>query len=189
MTSTGNSPVTGSADRASTAPYRYAPTAMTVMQTVDTNQDHNHDAQHVHGGLRVTHLPTRRRIDPIYDAYLVEAGGESVMIANHGMRLDHAHLAQLEGKGTIDVLMSPFNRYALPALLGGIVAPGLEGLEALVEVTQPRHIVQTHDEPKHGSGLVPMLAKVERFSPEMAESLPWLKPRFINITDYTPVSP
>lgn len=145
--------------------------------------------EHVHGGLRITHLPTRRRVDPIYDAYLLEAGQEVVLVANHGISLDAEHLQALEERGPCDLLMSPFNHYKLPALLGGVVAPGLAGLEALVEATQPKHIVQTHDEPKHGRGLVPMLAKVERFAPEMAESLPWLKSRFINITDYTPVSP
>lgn len=145
--------------------------------------------EHVHGGLRVTHLPTRRRIDPIYDAFVLEAGQDLVIVANHGLSLDTEHLAQLEGKGSCDLLMSPFNRYALPAVLGGIVAPGLEGLKTLIEATQPTHVVQTHDEAKHGTGLVPRFAKVDRFSPEMAESLPWLKHRFIHITDYSPVSP
>jgi L-ascorbate metabolism protein UlaG (beta-lactamase superfamily) len=144
---------------------------------------------HQVGNLSLTHLPTRRRIDPIYDAYTLEAEGEVVMVANHGMSLDADHQAQLQSVGPCDVLMSPFNSYALPALLGGIVAPGIEGLRALMDVTQPRTVVQTHDEPKHGTGLVPMLAKVERFEPAMAESHPWLKPRFLDISDYTPVSP
>lgn len=111
------------------------------------------------------------------------------MVANHGMELDEAHRAQLGGIGPVDLLMSPFNRYVLPSLLGGVVAPGLEGLRTLVDATDPRVVIQTHDELKHGTGLVPRIARIEHFVPAMAAEHPWLQSRFRDISDYTPVSP
>ena len=85
--------------------------------------------------------------------------------------------------------MSTFNRYALPNLLGGLVSPGLEGLAALVEQTQPRKVVQTHDEPKHAKGVVPALARIVPFDPSRVGDHPWLRDRFLDISDYTPVNP
>ena len=141
------------------------------------------------GALTITHLPTRRRIDPIYDAYVITGAEEVLLVANHGFHLDEGHWAQLGSAWRCDVLLSPFNRYALPSILGGVVAPGLEGLEALIEQAQPRAVAQTHDEPKHGRGLVPLLARITRFDPEAAAEHPWLRDRFLHIPDYLPVTP
>lgn len=150
--------------------------------------DEDHPEQRV-GHLRLIHLPTRRRIDPIYDAYALAVGEEVILVANHGIELDAGHRERLGSIGRVDVLMSPFNRYVLPSLLGGVVAPGLEGLEALIAATGPRVVVQTHDELKHGTGLVPRLARIEPFMPETAARHPWLQSRFRDISDYTPVRP
>ena len=144
---------------------------------------------HEVGQLTVTQLPTRRRIDPIYDAFLLTDGAESLLMANHGLDFDEQHREQMSDCKTVDVLISPLNRYTLPRFLGGVVTPGIEGLDALVKQVQPRTIVQTHDEPKHGSGLIPALARIERFSEDMLLEHPWLQQKLLNITDYAPVQP
>jgi len=140
------------------------------------------------GSVTVTHLPTRRRIDPIYDAYVLDDGEHRVMVANHGFLLDDGHREQLGGNVNCDVLFSPFNRYVLPALLGGVVAPGMEGLAALVAQVEPRAVLQTHDELKHGRGLVPALARIDVFDPASVAEYPWLKDRFVPISNYEQVT-
>ena len=142
---------------------------------------------HTIGSVRISHLPTRRRLDPIYDAYFIEDDQESIMVANHGFDLDEDHRNQLGHDASCDVLISPFNRYSLPGFLGGLVSPGLEGLADLVEQTKPRRVVQTHDELKHSKGLVPALARIVAFDPEQVERHAWLQERYLPILDYTAV--
>ena len=137
--------------------------------------------------LTLTHLPTRRRIDPIYDAFLVDDGKESVCIAPHGLAVDAAHQTVVDRASPCKLLISPFNRYSLPALLGGTVTPGLEGLEQLIDALAPEHVVQTHDELKEGKGLIPKIASITVFDPSHAPHLPWLADRFLNVPDYQAV--
>ena len=139
------------------------------------------------GSVRIHHLPTRRKIDPIYDAYFFETDHESVMLANHGFCLDDAHRKQLGHEGQCDVLMSCFNLYSLPTLLGGTVSPGLEGLAALMEQTKPQRVIQTHDELKHAKGLVPALARIIPFEASRVQEHAWLAERYLPIDNYEPV--
>ena len=71
-----------------------------------------------------------------------------------------------------EVLLSTFNLYSLPKILGGLVSPGLDGLAALVEQTQPRRVVQTHDELKHAKGLIPALAHIVPSIPNKWRTIP-----------------
>ena len=141
------------------------------------------------GEVRITHLSTRRRLDPIYDAYFLEHEDESVLIANHGFQIDDGHRADLGHDGQCEILLSTFNLYSLPKILGGLVSPGLDGLAALMEQTKPRKVVQTHDELKHAKGLIPALAHIVPFDPNHVENHPWLHDRYLHIPDYTPVTP
>ena len=141
------------------------------------------------GTLTVTQLPTRRRRDPIYDAFVLSDGTERLMIANHGFTLDEGHLAQLAPSGGCDVLLSPFNRYRLPAVLGGVVTPGLEGLRRLVEQLRPRCVIQTHDEDKHARGLIPRLATIDIFEREDMLDRAWLRDRIREVNDYERCQP
>ena len=144
---------------------------------------------HTIGAMSIAQLPTRRRVDPIYDAFVLSDSEECLMVANHGFELDDEHRAQLGAKWSCDVLLSPFNRYSLPRMLGGVVTPGLTGLAALVEQTDPRVVVRTHDELKHATGLVPRLARIEVFDPHEVDAYPWLAHRFLPVLDYTAVTP
>ena len=138
------------------------------------------------GGLTVHHLATRSRMDPIYEAIVLDDGEHSLWFAPHSMELDAAHRAQLEGVSPCTALISTFRAYQLPRWLGGTVSPGLEGLKPLVEAAQPNLVIPTHDEPKTGSGLIPLLARITPFDPTTADRLPWLRDRFLPLEDYAP---
>jgi len=131
---------------------------------------------------------TTRRIDPIYDAVLIDNGTQSLFIATHGFQLSEGHQKQLQGASPVHILMSPFNRYRLPSLLGGLVSPGLDGLKTLVQHTQPNVIVRTHDEDKHNKGIVSKLASIHHFEMDMLPENPWLSERYSPVSDYSPVT-
>jgi len=143
--------------------------------------------RHVWGGLTLHWLPSRRRMDPIYDAFLLDDGVESLLIAPHGIALDADHLAILQTAGPCAALLSPFNGYTLPSLLGGVVAPGLPGLERLVRHVEPQVIIPTHDEDKHARGLISRLARIDRFHDSQLSAHPWLASRYRPLSDYQAV--
>ena len=146
------------------------------------------DTQLDWGHWSIHWMHTARRIDPIYDAVLIDDGVRSLFIATHGFQLSHTDVARLNTVSPIHVLMSPFNRYRLPSLLGGLVSPGLDGLKTLVEQTNPAVVLRTHDEDKHHKGLVSKLATIERFTGDMLSRHPWLSDRYSPMTDYSPVT-
>lgn len=133
-------------------------------------------------------LHTARRIDPIYDAVLIDNGIQSLFIATHGFQLSSADTAKLQDISPTHILMSPFNRYQLPSILGGLVSPGLNGLKTLVEEIQPTVVLRTHDEDKHASGLICKLANIDRFTNDMLPAHPWLSSRYEPLFDYSPVT-
>ncbi len=138
-------------------------------------------------GVTIKRLPVPFSFGPTYYSYLISTDKESILIANHGLTINDEIRTLFERK-TIDVLLSPFNEYRLPAVFGGFVSPGLPALERLVLAVQPRKIISTHDEIKHGQGLIPALAKIKVFDQEMVDQLPWLRGRHLNIPDYNTVS-
>jgi len=137
------------------------------------------------GDVTLHWLRSRRRLDPIYDAFLLDDGVQSLMIAPHGISLDDVHLETIAGASPCAALLSPFNAYRLPAMLGGVVAPGLSGLERLMAQMRPRVVVATHDEDKHARGLIPRLARIERFTEDRLGALPWLAPYYRATPDYS----
>lgn len=143
--------------------------------------------RHCWRGVLVEQLPTRRRVDPIYDAFVVSDGAQTLMSAPHGLHLDQGHIAALDGHPACTVLLSPFDRYVLPPFLGGVVTPGLSGLKSLVDRLSPSRVVRAHDEPKHGKGLIPTIARVTRFSEAEVSHHPWLADRHLSMPDYLEV--
>ena len=138
-------------------------------------------------GVRVHWLSTRRRMDPIYEGVILDDGLRSVCFVPHGLDLDADHLAILRDCSPVVGLFSTHDLYQLPSWLGGQVAPGLGGLEALVQAVQPQWVVRTHDEPKRATGLVPRMARIRRFDPAEVPGLDWLAERWLDVPDYTPV--
>jgi hypothetical protein len=138
-------------------------------------------------GVKIQFLNTSRKIDPIYDAYLLDSGQESVFLATHGFRPSAEQVEKISQASPCSLLVNPFNHYELPVFLGGIVSPGLEGVEQLCKLLQPQKVVATHDEDKNAKGLVSKFAKIKTAGPEHElAKLSWLAGRLVHLTDYQP---
>ena len=135
--------------------------------------------------IELTFLPTKRKIDPIYDAFILDDGKKSIFLATHGFQLDKHYESTLKKASPCKLLLTPFNLYKLPFFLGGIVSPGLNGVQHLCKILQPEKVIATHDEDKHAKGLVSKFAKIVR--PESKDALlkfPWLSNRYLEINHY-----
>ena len=141
-----------------------------------------HDDVHIHL------LATPRRRDPIYDAVLLDDGHRSILIAPHGLSTTPEHAAIVQAASPIKVLLAPFDHYQLPGFLGGVIKPGLPGLQSLVDQFQPEVVIQTHDEDKHARGLVSQLAQINSFCEDDLTSHAWLAQRHQSIPNYQPVT-
>lgn len=138
-------------------------------------------------GVKIQFLSTSRKIDPIYDAFLLDNGQESVFLATHGFSPSPEQTELISEASPCALLVNPFNHYELPVFLGGVVAPGLEGVEKLCTLLNPKKVVATHDEDKHAKGLVSKFAKITPAGPEEElKKLPYLASRLIHLTDYQP---
>lgn len=112
-------------------------------------------------GLQLGYLDPGRRMDPVYYGLVVAREGKAMVYAPHGFSLNEDQMSALEGF-EIEVLITTFITYQLPALLGGMVNPGLGAAADLARQLNPGHIIPTHDEAKTAKGLVNMLAKIRR---------------------------
>lgn len=139
-------------------------------------------------GVTFNWLPTRRPIDPIYDAVYITGKTEAVFLASHGFKMDEKHLQQINKALPLKLLISPYNLYQLPALLGGTVSPGVDGLKHLNTTLQPQHLVATHDEDKHAEGIITRFAKVVRISKNDLQQYPELYAKCLDMDHYKPVS-
>lgn len=138
------------------------------------------------GNVTLQWFNTSRKMDPIYDALALHDGSETVMIATHGFDFSSAQQQLLQAMPPVKLLLSPVTLYKLPFYLGGVVSPGLKGLENLVRDTKTEKFVSTHDEDKHARGLVSRMAKVVRYTAEDIFNHSELGSKFLNITDYQP---
>ena len=135
--------------------------------------------------LRLHYLPTLRKIDPIYDAVVLENGEESILLATHGYSEPKTWSKYLEKMPPIKLAFTPFNLYKLPFFLGGTVSPGLNAVKNLIKTLQPKHIVATHDEDKHATGLIQRVANIT-FSPSAKELIKdeLFKHRLLTLDNY-----
>jgi len=140
--------------------------------------------QAILNGIEISMLPGKTAIGPSFKAYTVSSTIESVLLAPHGYNGNY--LSSDVGK-ELKLIVTPFNRYALPFFLGGTLAPGVEGLKKLVMEFNPKFLVCTHDEDKHASGLVSKLARVTRISSVELNNQDIFKGKIIEIADYNPV--
>ena len=134
---------------------------------------------------KVTFLGTKRKIDPIYDAFILDDGKQSVFVSTHGFYLQDKDLELLKKASPCKLLITPFNYYKLPFFLGGVVSPGLEGVKHLCESIRPKKIIATHDEDKHAKGIVSRLARIKR--PSSTQNLlkhSWLANRYLEVNHY-----
>ena len=141
-----------------------------------------------HRGVQLHRLASPRRFDPIYDAFLLDDGHHSVLIAPHGLQLTDQHVQVVQAASPLKVLLSALDLYELPGWLGGTIKPGLSGLRDLVDRLRPEVVVQTHDEDKHARGLVSRLARITPFHPDQLAAHAWLAQRYHAVSDYEPMS-
>ena len=147
----------------------------------------NHDIS-VKNSCKITFMATSRKMDPVYDAFIIDNGVESVFIATHGFHLKSKDLDKMKQVSPCQLLITPFNYYKLPFFLGGIVSPGLDGVKHLCDHIEPNKVIATHDEDKHAKGIVSMFAKIKRPSSSIEiMSYPWLKNRYLEVSDYNQI--
>ncbi len=140
-------------------------------------------------GIKFTFLPTSRKIDPIYDAFMLESEGERFFLATHGFHPNEEQLAFMKNDKPCEVLITPFNEYQLPAVLGGTVSPGMRNVQELVDILEPKHVFATHDEDKHATGLVSKFAKITWAKPENElKEIPWLADRYHSLDHYNQIT-
>ena len=156
-----------------------------ILPNAHVSSFQNKPMQLFEGALRIHFLPTKRKIDPIYDALLLEDGTDSVLLATHGYAGYPEWKSYIETMPPIKIAFTPFNLYKLPVFLGGTVAPGLNAVKRLIQHHKPFKVVATHDEDKHAKGLVQKFAKVT-FSPSSEDLLkdPLFTDCLLTITDY-----
>lgn len=136
------------------------------------------------GNLRVRWLASDRRIDPIYEGVVFDDGTTSVVFAPHGLDVTDNHRTVFARSSPCAALVVPLRRYALPSMLGGAVAPGAGNALELITLVDPAQVIPTHDEDKHGTGLIPRLAKITPFEPER---WPGITERMHPLLSYAPV--
>ncbi len=140
-------------------------------------------------GTKITFLPTYRKIDPIYDAFMLESEEERFFLATHGFHPTPEQVDFMKKDVPCEVLITPFNEYQLPALLGGTVSPGMKNVKELVGILNPKHVFATHDEDKHATGLVSKFAKITRAKAENElKQIPWLADRYHHLDHYNQIT-
>ena len=139
--------------------------------------------------MKLHYLPSQRKMDPIYDAIVLENGTESILLATHGYAESETWSKHLKNIPPIKLAFTPFNLYRLPFFLGGTVSPGLSAVKNLIKTLLPKHIIATHDEDKHAKGLIQKLAHIE-FSPSRQELIKedLFKNRLLTIDNYQSIT-
>lgn len=140
-------------------------------------------------GINIHFLSTSRKLDPIYDALIIENGKHAIFMATHGYTLITKHLQTVNQFKPYDLLVTPFNLYELPGFLGGKVSMGIENVRHLNEIVEPKYMVATHDEDKFASGLISKLAKITRApSTETLQSTDYFGEIYLHLDHYKPVT-
>ena len=129
---------------------------------------------------------SNKKIDPRFDAMAIHNNEESIFVATHGFDFSNEQKNILHSLPKIKLLLSPINYYKLPFFLGGVISPGLKGVERLLKDTGAEKFVSTHDEDKHATGIVNKVVNQLRYNAEDIYKDGFLGPRFLNLTNYEP---
>lgn len=136
-------------------------------------------------GVRFTWYPSTRPLGPVFDSCCVADATEALFLAPHGYQPNKRWLAPDQ---PVKLLITTFQSLTLPFFLGGSINPGIKGLVALSEKLNPAHLVATHDEDKHATGLVMKLARVRPTHPTALKAFPSLQNRILEIDHYRSVT-
>jgi hypothetical protein len=130
-------------------------------------------------GIKFYYFHPGRLLDPIYYAILmVNNKNEGLFYSPHGFNLN-VQQQKFISQFKIQLLITTFSEFEIPAIMGGKVNPGLDNVKFLFEILKPKHILNTHDEKKLMKGLVSKTAKVQYpdfqyinsiFNPQFTES-------------------
>lgn len=111
-------------------------------------------------GIKITSLRPNKKMDPIYYSVIISKETDhSFFYSPHGFELTEKQ-KDIAAQYQYDLLMTTFSDFRIPKIMGGHVNPGIENVEYLNQLLQPKKILNTHDENKKGRGLVLKLAKV-----------------------------
>lgn len=114
----------------------------------------------IFGGLSFSALRPDKLLDPIYYSVVIsDAANRGVFYAPHGFDLP-AEFGDRFPDLEVELLVTTFTQFQLPAILGGLVNPGMENVRELFLQLRPKSVINTHDEQKKGKGLVTRFAKV-----------------------------
>ena len=111
-----------------------------------------------HGELLIAKISPDKWIDPIYHALVIRCGQEAIFYAPHGFLLSEAQMKILQPL-RVRLLITTFSYFRIPAIMGGLVNPGVDAAKKLAEQINAEKMINTHDEQKKGRGLVTRLAK------------------------------
>lgn len=135
------------------------------------------------GAIEVAKITPNRLIDPIYHALIIKKGTHYLFYCPHGFSLTESQHKALEPY-TCVLLISTITRFLLPAVLGGVINPGVENATGLISQLRPEHFINTHDEDKRAEGLVMKLAKVHYAGPKEWQLLENSPTTSHTVTDY-----
>ena len=116
------------------------------------------DGWATHGDVQVAKMSPDKWIDPIYHALIIKSGNEAIFYAPHGFALNQRQL-QIIKPLRIKLLITTFAYFRIPAIMGGLVNPGVDAAKRLASQLNAEKMINTHDEQKKGIGLVTMLAR------------------------------
>ena len=111
-----------------------------------------------YGKLEIAKISPNKWIDPIYHALIIKCDNDVIFYSPHGFELSTSQMQMMQGF-KIKLLITSFSYFRIPAIMGGVVNPGVDAAMKLAGQLNAQNIINTHDEEKEGKGLVLMLAK------------------------------
>jgi len=101
--------------------------------------------------LRIEKFGSGSVLDPVHNAFIFHTDSGKLLYAPHGSRA--------KSIPSVDVLIATTTNYTLPFFLGGTINLGIHKAMQLLQTTQAKKLITTHDEQKVGKGLVEKMAK------------------------------
>lgn len=133
------------------------------------------------GDLELAFIDVTLKKPPYYYGLAIKEGERLYLLFPHGFKYVTPYLKIIQ-QYHLELLITSFSLFQLPFFLGGKVNPGPESAYELVRQLNPQRVYQTHDEKKHGTGLVLKLAKT--YYPSPSEIQEGVGHRFVDLNHY-----
>lgn len=102
--------------------------------------------------FEISQLTKPTLFNQTHHAFLMEINGISFLYAPHGVKLS-------KPMPSVDVLLTTTTQYKLPFFLGGTVNLGLSVAKELIQKSNAKLVLATHDQQKESRGLVGWFAR------------------------------